>query len=358
MGRIRRIALSTGGGDAPGLNAVIRAAVIAALNRGLEVYGVRRSFGGLLGEDEVVPLTRESVRGITHLGGTILGTTNRGNPFEWPVPTSDESVEYVDRSDEVVSRFRQLDLDALVSIGGDGTLKIAKRLWDKGLPVIGVPKTIDNDIPGTVLSFGFLTAVDTATDAVDRLHSTAQSHERIMILEVMGRHAGWIALFAGLAGTADVILIPEIPYDLDSVCRKIEGRESAGRRFAVVVVAEGAHPIGGQPVYQENGDRLGGVSEVLAERIADRTGKETRALALRHLQRGGSPVPYDRIIALRFGAAAIECVLREDFGHMVALDPPLVKTIPLDQIADRRKLVPLDGDAVQTARALGVCLGD
>jgi len=355
----KKIAINTGGGDAPGLNAVIRAATLSALNLGWEVYGIRRGYTGLLGEDEIVRLDRESVRGITHLGGTILGTTNRGNPFAWPVEQEDGSIREVDRSDEVMANFEREGFDALIAIGGDGSLRIAHDFSGKGLPVVGVPKTIDNDIPGTPLTFGFLTAVYVATDAIDRLHSTAQAHERVMVVEVMGRDTGWIALFAGVAGTADVILIPEIPYDIEKVCDKVRERERLGRHFTIVVTAEGAHPLGGAPVFQDpQAHRLGGIGDVLAQQIGAMTGKEARGLALRHLQRGGSPISYDRLIALRFGAAAVKCVQEGDFGHMVALDPPDVYTMPLAEAVAEKKRVPVDGDVVATARALGVSFGD
>jgi 6-phosphofructokinase len=314
---------------------------------------------GLLGEDEVIQLTRDSVRGITHTGGTILGTTNRGNPFAFPVKQPDGSIETVDRSGDVISAFRERGFEALIAIGGDGSLRIALDLYKKGLPVIGVPKTIDNDIEGTDLTFGFLTAVDIATEAIGRLHSTAQAHERVMVVEVMGRDTGWIALFSGVAGTADVILIPEIPYDIQRVCDKVLERDRKGRCFTIVVVAEGAFPVGGAPVFKDPElKRLGGICEVLANQIAERTGKDTRAIALRHLQRGGSPISYDRLIALRFGAAAIECVADGDYGCIVALDPPYVRRIPLDIAISRQKSVPTDGDVVATARAMGISFGD
>src|SRR5918911_1783571 len=240
-----RIALSTGGGDAPGLNAVIRAAVLSALNRGWEVLGIKRGYAGLLGEDEVVHLTRESVRGIAHLGGTILRSTNRGNPFCYPVRQADGTHVEVDRSDELVENARQLGIDAIISMGGDGSLAIAQRLCEKGVRVVCVPKTIDNDVACTVTTFGFDTAVNTAIDAIDKLHTTAESHDRVLVMEVMGREAGFIALHAGVAGTADVILIPEIPYDIEKVCEKIRARDRAGRHFSIVVAAEGAFPQGG-----------------------------------------------------------------------------------------------------------------
>jgi len=239
------IAINTGGGDAPGLNAVIRAVVLSATRLGWDVYGIRRGYQGLFEEDGVVDLTRDTVRGITHLGGTILGTTNRGNPLSWPVEKEDGTVELVDRSDEIIEEFRRRELDVLIAIGDDGSLKIASALSEKGLPVVGVPKTIDNDLASTRVTFGFHTAVNTATDAIGRLHSTAEAHSRVMVVELMGRTAGWIALYAGVAATADVILIPEIPYHLDSLCAKIDERYEAGPGFAIVVAAEGALEGGG-----------------------------------------------------------------------------------------------------------------
>ena len=360
---IRKIALNTGGGDAPGLNAVIRAAVLAAMSRGWEVYGIRQGYGGLLDDGTLIRLDKESVRGITHLGGTILGTTNRGNPFEWPVRRPDGTIELVDRSDEVIEAFHGHGLDALIAIGGDGSLHIANELAKKGLPVVGVPKTIDNDLACTQVSFGFHTAVQTATDALDKLHSTAESHERVMVVELMGRHVGWIALYSGVSGTADVILIPEIPYDLDKLCAKIEERYTSGPRFAIVVAAVGARPAGGAPVFAEaaapgRAARYGGIAEKLAKEIGERTGRETRSLVLGHLQRGGSPTAYDRLISLRFGAAAVRYVEERRFGTMVALDPPHVRAVPLEEAVATMKRVPLDYDIVQTARDLGISFGD
>src|SRR6188768_1355942 len=240
-----RIAISTGGGDAPGLNAVIRAAVLSAINRKWEVLGIKRGYAGLMGEDEVIPLTKDSVRGIAHLGGTILRTTNRGSPFSYPTKRPDGTIVEIDRSDELIAAAKRLGIEAIISIGGDGSLSIAKRLCDKGMRIVGVPKTIDNDVSGTVTTFGFDTAVNTALEAIDRLHTTAESHDRVIVMEVMGRDAGFIALHAGVAGTADVILIPEIPYDIEKVCAKIMQRDKGGRHFSIVVVAEGAFPEGG-----------------------------------------------------------------------------------------------------------------
>ena len=360
-----RIALSTGGGDAPGLNAVIRAAVLAATGRGWAVYGIRRGYGGLLGTDKVVALDAAAVRGITHVGGTILGTTNRGDPFAWHEPRPDgTTVDMGDRSDELLAAFSAHGFDALITIGGDGSLRIAQKLFAKGLPVVGVPKTIDNDVAGTVMTFGFDTAVSTATDALDKVHSTAESHDRVMVVEVMGRYAGWIALNAGISGSADVILIPEIPFDIEKVCAKIMNREARGRRFSVVVVAEGATPIGGSRVLKGSAnagggmEQLGGIAQQVADAITGRTGKESRALTLGHLQRGGSPTTFDRLLSLRFGAAAVRCVAARQFGVMVALQPPIVTAVPFSEALGAPRTVPLDCDTIMTARDIGVCLGD
>ncbi|HYK81635.1 MAG TPA: ATP-dependent 6-phosphofructokinase [Gemmatimonadales bacterium] len=354
-----RIAISTGGGDAPGLNAVIRGAVLAAVHRGWECLGIRRGYDGLLGADRVVPLDAAAVRGITHLGGTILGTTNRGDPFRWREQCPDGTWVVRDRSDEVVAAFRALGLDALIAIGGDGSLRIALRLYEKGIPLVGVPKTIDNDVGGTIATFGFDTAVQTATDAIDKLHSTAESHERVMVVEVMGRHAGWIALHAGIAGSADVILIPEIPFDIAQVCNKIHRREAEGRHFSIVVVAEGAAPKGGTvSLIDPEHERLGGMGDRVANSIEQMTGKETRSLVLGHLQRGGSPTTFDRLLGLRFGAAAVRVIAEGGFGRMVALRPPQIAAIPIAEALAHPKRVPLDSDTIATARDLGISLGD
>ena len=354
-----RIAISIGGGDAPGLNAVIRAAVLAAVHRGWECFGVKRGFGSLLGESDLIPLGPHEVRGITHLGGTILGTSSRGDPLKWRVQRSDGSWEERDRSQELLDSFHAHRLDALIAIGGEGTLGIVHSLWKKGLPVVGVPKTIDNDVGGTSSTFGFDTAVATATDAIDKVHSTAESHERVIVVEVMGRHAGFIALNAGVAGSADVILIPEIPFDIDKVCDKIRRREAEGRHFSVVVVAEGALPKGGTvSLIDPEHERLGGIADKVAHSIQGMTGKETRSLVLGHLQRGGSPTTSDRLLALRFGAAAIRIVAERQFGMMVAFQPPGIVAIPLEQAIAQPRRVPLDSDTITTARDLGISFGD
>lgn len=358
-----RIAINTGGGDAPGLNGVIRAAVHAALRRGWEVFGIRRGYGSLLSDDDIIPMDHDSVRGIAHLGGTILGTTNRGNPFETPVIDATGNVTCVDRSDEIIENFRKHKFDALIAIGGDGSLRIADQLFQKGMPVVAVPKTIDNDLACTDVTFGFNTAVQTASEAIDKLHSTAESHERVMVLEVMGRHSGWIALESGVSGTADAILIPEIPYDIDKVCNKIRERYDNGRRFAIVVVAEGARPAGGEPFYLEKkvpgqADRLGGIADRVAREITECTGYESRSMVLGHLQRGGTPTSYDRLLAARFGAAAVRTIAQGEFGTMVALDPPNIIAVPIPDAIARIKTVPLSSDLMLTARDLGVSFGD
>jgi len=358
-----RIAISTGGGDAPGLNAVIRAAVLSAINRGWEVLGIKRGFAGLMGEDEVVILTKESVRGIAHLGGTILRTTNRGNPFHYPRRKADGTLEEIDRSDELMENARQLGIDAIITIGGDGSLAIGKRLCDKVMKLVGVPKTIDNDVSCTITTFGFDTAVNTALEAIDKLHTTAESHDRVIVMEVMGRDTGFIALHAGVAGTADVILIPEIPYDLEKVCEKILSRDRAGRHFSIVVVAEGAFPRGGDvsligESLPGQARRLGGVCEPIAREIQRMTGKETRSLVLGHLQRGGMPTGYDRLLATRFGGAAVRAVADEKWGHMVALQSPHIVTVPIEEVLKEQKRVDPTHDVVLTARATGISFGD
>ncbi|MCO4101716.1 6-phosphofructokinase [Gemmatimonas sp.] len=358
-----RIAISTGGGDAPGLNAVIRAAVLSARTRGWDVLGIKRGFAGLLGEDEIVPLTADSVRGIAGQGGTIIKTTNRGSPFAYPILQPDGRYKNIDRSDELVENARNLGIEAIISIGGDGSLKIAQQLQAKGVRVVSVPKTIDNDVAGTITTFGFDTAVNTAMEAIDKLHTTAESHDRVMVLEVMGREAGFIALHAGVAGTADVILIPEIEWELDKVCEKIMQRDATGKRFSIVVVAEGSKPKGGNESIigaslPGQDRRLGGIAERLGYDIQRVTGKETRSMVLGHLQRGGSPTGYDRLLATRFGAAAVQAVADKKWGHMVALQSPHLVTLPIEEVLRETKRVDPKHDIVQSARMLGISFGD
>jgi phosphofructokinase-like protein len=357
-----RIGILTGGGDSPALNAVIRAAVKTAVGFGWEVVGIEEGFEGLV-HCRTRPMSLASVSGILHLGGTILGTTNAANPFCYPVVGEGGRNVECDISDTAVGNFQKLGLDALIVIGGDGTLAIAEKLYEKGIPLVGVPKTIDNDIGGTVVTFGFDTAVNTARDALDKLHTTAESHRRVLVVEVMGRYAGWIALHSGIAGGADIILIPEIPYDPDKVAHSIMVRERLGKHFSIVVVAEGASQIGGglihveaKPVGREQ--RLGGIGERVASMISELTGKETRLVVLGHLQRGGAPTTFDRVLGTRFGAAAARLIRKGAFGRMVALLPPDVESVPIREAIGRLKTVPLDSDTLLSAREIGICFGD
>lgn len=360
---VRRIAINTGGGDAPGLNAVIRAVTISALRRGWEVIGLRRGYGSILAGETPWVLKREDVRGIAHLGGTILGTTNRGNPFEVDVPHP-KTGKRTTSAKIICEGLKTLKIDGLIAIGGDGSLGIATRIMEmSGIPVIGVPKTIDNDLNATERTFGFDTAVATATDCLDKLHCTAQAHDRIMVVEVMGRHAGWIALHAGLSTSADVILMPEIPFDLKKVAACLRERAKDHRPYAIVVVAEGAVEKGHGLIFagkKEKGreQRLGGIAQYLADRLQDMVGLETRSLVLGHIQRGGSPTTYDRLLALRYGAAAVRMAEEGKWGQMVSFRPPVMTSVPLHEAIDERKIVPLNSDTVATARDLGICLGD
>jgi ATP-dependent phosphofructokinase / diphosphate-dependent phosphofructokinase len=364
MSKRLKICINTGGGDAPGLNAVIEAVTMAAYNRQWEVYGIKSGYAGLLNTEEIIRLTPDKVEGIASLGGTILGTTNKGNPFMMPVCNAAGECEQRDLSDRVMENFRRLHFDALVAVGGDGSLDIAHRFAAKGMPVVGVPKTIDNDIGGTVITFGFDTAVSIATEAIDRLHSTAKSHDRIMVVEVMGRNAGFIALNSGISGNADVILLPEIPFEIDKVCEKLMENELRGHKYAIVVVAEGAVPKGGDVITKggpELGRQhviLGGMAEHVAREISQRTGKDSRSLVLGHLQRGGSPTTFDRLLSLRFGAAAVRAIEQGKFDHMVALQSPDIICVPLEEALAVQKRVRVDGDTVLTGRDLGICFGD
>ena len=360
---VRRIGVLTGGGDCPGLNAVLRGLVKTAVGSyGWAVVGFEDGFDGLLDPKRVQPLTLDTVRGILPRGGTILGTTNRSNPFDY-VWKEHGAVRRADRSAEALERFRALGLDALVVVGGDGTLAIAERFYRLGMPVVGVPKTIDNDLSATDVTFGYQTALQTATEAIDRLHTTAESHHRVLVVEVMGRHAGWIAIESGLAGGADVILLPEIPFAVDRVVAALAARQSRGRGFSIVVAAEGAAPGGGAQFVQPSAaatspTRLGGIAAWLVTEVEARMEVEARAVVLGHLQRGGSPVACDRVLGTRFGAAAARLIAAGGFGQMVALQAPRVVPVPLADAVGVMKRVAPDGELVATARGLGIAFGD
>jgi len=363
MRKKKRIAVCTGGGDAPGLNAVIRAVVrCAIIQHGWEVYGVQDSFDGLIYPSKTKRLTLKDVRGILPKGGTILGTTNRGNPFDYPLKVGSRVV-YRDVSDRIIRNFHKMRLDGLITIGGDGTLRIAYQLYRRGLPVVGVPKTIDNDLSATDVTFGFDTAVATVTEALDKLHSTAESHHRVMVVEVMGRDAGWIALEAGIAGGADVIVIPEIPFDLGLICDHLKQRKAEGSMFSIVVAAEGARPKGGKKIYQEDlpapggQKRLGGIGFWLARQLSLCSGLESRVVVLGHLQRGGSPTTFDRFLATRFGVKAVELIAEGKFGHMTCLRGPRILSVSLERAVSKNKRVSPRSELVQVAESLGIEMG-
>ena len=353
--KVRRVAILTGGGDCPGLNAVIRAAVRTAVrDHKLDVVGVQLGFEGLITRS-VVPMTGDLIRGILPKGGTLLRTTNRGNPFEYP----DANGTCINRSDEVLKNLKELEIDALIAIGGDGTLKIAQRFYEAGVPIVAVPKTIDNDLAATDYTFGFFTAVSVATDAVDRLHTTGESHNRVMILEVMGRNAGWIALYSGIAGGADIILVPEIPYRPSAIIDSIRSRKAEGSAFDIIVVAEGAKRHGGEERYiDRRSRRLGGIAYQVADEIAREIDLETRVTVLGHVQRGGSPIAYDRILATRFGKAAADLIANGDFGKMVALREDAIGAVPIKDAIANPKYVDPNGQLVMTARSVGISFGD
>lgn len=363
--QIKRVAILTGGGDAPGLNAVIHGAVYAARAIGWEIFGIRDGYEGILAPERypdggVYPLRRSIVRDISHLGGTILGT-GRGNPFRRRVRTPEGERE-MDCSDSIIQYFHDHGIDALIAVGGNGSLGIARDLKQKGLLVVGVPKTIDNDLEATVFTFGFNSAVSFATECIDRLHSTALAHQRTFVVEVMGRYAGWIALHCGLAGRADVILIPEIPYDINKVTADLDRKFSEGKPYAIVVVAEGAVPIGGDVTVKsrESGkaERLGGIGEVISAQLQKLTGRESRSVVLGHLLRGGSPTAMDRNLGVTFGAGAIYALYKGISGVMVALNPPRLDFVPLEEATARSRFVPPDSEGVLVARILGVSFGD
>jgi phosphofructokinase-like protein len=359
---MKRIGILTGGGDAPGLNAVIRAAVKTAINEyGCEVFGIRESYDGFIEEGGVIQLDMENVRGILPRGGTILGTANRGNPYIRKVMRDGKEVT-IDVQHDILEGIKKLQLDALLVLGGDGTLFSAHELYLKGAPVIGVPKTIDNDINGTEITFGFDTALNIATEAIDRLHTTAESHNRVMVVELMGRDAGFITLNAGLSGGADVILIPEIPFKFESVMKKIRQRAEKGRKFSILAVSEGAKPITGDQAISRKGDeiyvpRLGGMGQMVAEYI-EKQGFESRVTVLGHVQRGGTPSAFDRVLATRYGAAAVRLAAKGGFDRMVALRSGAITDISLEEATSQPKRVKPTDDAVITARNIGISFGD
>jgi 6-phosphofructokinase 1 len=356
---IQTIGVANGGGDCPGLNAVIRGVVRAAILRyGWRVVGINDGFDGLIWPERTIPLTLDAIGGILPRGGTILGTTNRGNPFHYEVEEDGKRVTR-DFSLACCDNMRQLGLEALVVIGGDGTLTIARDFARLGVPIVGVPKTIDNDLPSTEVTFGFDTALHVATDAIDRLHTTAASHGRVMVIEVMGRDAGWIALHSGIAGGADVILIPEIPFTIETVCEKIRERDAAGRKFSLVVVAEGvtlppADPSG-KPFPPH---RPGQVGILIGEAIRCILKKDVRITVLGHIQRGGSPSPFDRILSTRFGTEAVELIARGNFGRMVCLRAGEIESVSLDEAVGCTRLVDPEGSIVRAAKAVGITFGD
>jgi phosphofructokinase-like protein len=358
----KRIGILTGGGDAPGLNAVIRAAVLTAKRRyGWEMIGIREGFDGLLARHPTISLDETNVRDLLARGGTILGAANRGSPFARPVEQPDGTVEYIDVSHEALARMSELGLEALIVAGGDGTMSIAQKLVEMGAHIVGVPKTIDNDLSETDVTFGFDTAINTATEALEKLQTTAESHHRVMVMEVMGRNAGWIALNAGVAGGADAILIPEIPFNIEVVCQKIRDLRAAGRRYSLIVVAEGAAPINGEQEYlikdtAEMYSRLGGVGYTVGNMIADCIDSEIRVTVLGHVQRGGQPTPRDRWLATYFGAASIRLVAEEHWGYMVGLQGTQFIAVPMST-AIAMKFVDPESAQVQMARDLGIVFG-
>ncbi len=359
----KRIAILTGGGDCPGINAVLRAvAKKAMLEFGMEVIGIEDGYDGLI-HNRHRKLGYDDVSGILTLGGTILGASKNSNPYKYALQ-KEKKIAFQDVSRKAIDNFRTLGAHGLVCIGGDGTLGIACRLMKDGVPVIGIPKTIDNDLRGTDVTFGFDSAVAVATDAVDRLHSTAESHHRVMIVEVMGHTAGWIALYAGVAGGGDIILIPEIPYSLEAVVAKVRDRKKRGKRFSLVVTAEGARPRGGDVVIkrmvEKSADpvRLGGVGFILGDEIERAAGSEARTVVLGHLQRGGPPTAHDRILATQLGAIAVELIVRDEFGSMTAVRGGSIVSVPLETAASGPRTVPLDHPLIKTARAVGTSFGD
>ncbi len=354
MHDIRCIGIATGGGDAPGLNAVIRAATkTAILKYGWKVVGIPDGFDGLIWPEKSFELTLDKVSGILPRGGTILGTTNRGNPFSYKTDDGGEERE-VDISDQVIANAKKLGIDAIITIGGDGSQKIGYELFKKGMKIVGVPKTIDNDLSATELTFGFDTAMHTVSDAIDKLHTTAESHHRVMVVEVMGRDCGWIALAGGISGGAHVILIPEIPFTIHHVCEFIARREATGKSFTIVVVAEGVKM---PPELKEN-RRHNQVGNLIGNAISKGSKKEVRVSVLGHIQRGGTPSPYDRVLATRFGVAAVDLIANGEFGKMVALKASCIIAVDVERAIGRLKAVRPDGELVSAARSIGIGFGD
>ncbi len=360
-GRVRRIGILTGGGDCPGLNAVIRGVAKPAHDNGLSVFGIFDGFEGLvLGKGK--ELYNKDVSGILAQGGTILGSSNKGDPFHWPEEV-EGTIKIVDKSKQALRNYEAWGLDALIAIGGDGTMHISQKLAEMGMNVVGVPKTIDNDLEATDVTFGHDSAVFVVSEAIDRLHTTASSHHRVMVIEVMGRYAGWIALHGGLAGGADIILIPEFPFEWEKVYDKVIQRHMMGKRFSIVCVAEGAKPKGGDIVVKAKDKKrtdpiqLGGIGELVARKITENTGLETRYTILGHLQRGGSPTPYDRILSTKFGTYAIYLAIKKRFGKMAALKGSEIVSVKIEDAISKQKLVKADNQAVKAALAVGVSFG-
>lgn len=363
-GNKKVIGVLTGGGDCPGINAVIRAVAKAAIaHRGWQVTGFRDGYAGLVLRNSI-ELTNVSVSGILNTGGTILGTSNKADPFSWAEQKADGELVFSDRSKEVTEYCEELGLSALVCIGGDGTLNIAKRLSDMGIPVVGIPKTIDNDLSGTDITFGHDSAVATATNAIDKLHTTAESHNRVMVVEVMGRYAGWLALASGIAGGGDIIIIPEIPFEIEKVCEAVLDRAERGKLFSIVVVAEGARPMGGERVIQQmvpdspDPIRLGGIGKLVGNQVELMTKFETRVTVLGHVQRGGAPTAFDRILATKYGVGAIELIEEKQFGQMACLRGNRIQSVSIDEAVGKLKLVPPDSELLETARRVGTMFGD
>jgi phosphofructokinase-like protein len=363
MKKQKRIAILTGGGDCPGINAVIRAvAKKAIIEYGMEVMGIEDGYDGIV-NNRYRKLEYNDVSGILTLGGTILGTSKTANPYRYAIKQGNR-LRFKDMSETAIRNIKNLDLACLVCIGGDGTLGIAHKLFKNGIPIIGVPKTIDNDLIGTDITFGFDSAVWIATEGIDRIHTTAESLHRIMMIEVMGHKVGWIALYSGVAGGGDIILIPEIPYDVNLIAEKVMERNKKGKRFSIVVVAEGAKPKGGdiviQRIVKESSDpiRLGGISFVLGKQIEKMTGLETRIVVMGHLQRGGSPTPFDRILATQLGTKVVEMIEEKAFGNMVGIRKNSLIKVPLKEVAKGYKKVPLNHPLIKAARSVGTCFGD